>query len=198
MRIEQELIFTQDGCLVEVRVYPEVGDNAAVIEKANEIIARMLDRQVRYSPDQPRDEYGRFASGSGGSAQKSVDKSEKNGIIKADISIGKSLSASAKNYPVRLPDSKQRVKLAEGQTIHGKVFAGYGTSHEIRDRYIVASHYGIPFDDVYKMQKASGNGYIILDGAKRKAELHWYQIAGDKFAEKYDMKVKRFIDEDKV
>ena len=137
-------------------------------------------------------------SGGANSLKKVLDKSGKGGIIKAEISIGKSLSASAKNYPVRLPDSKQRVKLAEGQDIHGKVFAGYGTSHEIRDRYKIAAKHHIPFEEAHKLQKASGKGYIINHGLKIYSELHWYQIAGDKSEEKYEMKVKRYIDESKV
>ena len=55
--------------------------------------------------------------------QSALEKSTKSGIIKT-VNIGRSVGASAKNYPVKLVESKQHVKLAEGQQIKGKVFAG--------------------------------------------------------------------------
>lgn len=119
--------------------------------------------------------------------KKYLDASEKDDIIKS-FNIGKGLGAAAKNYPVKLLDSRQHVKLAEGQSITGKVFAGNGTNTVIRDRFRLESDYKIPAD---KWQKVSGNGYIILDGKKQKAELHWYEAEGEIF----EMKVKRYIDE---
>ena len=104
------------------------------------------------------------------------------------IEIGKSLGAAAKNYPVKLPESKQHVKLAEGQTIEGKTFVGKGTKTEIRDRFRLESTYNIPASE---WQKVSGNGKIIVDGKEREAELHWYEANGTVF----EMKVKRFNDE---
>lgn len=110
---------------------------------------------------------------------------EKSGTIQ----IGKSLGAKAKNYPVKLLDSNQRTKLVEGQSIKGTVFAGKGTGTEIRDRFRLEADYHIPAD---KWEKVSGEGYIVLNGKNRKAELHWYEADG----EVYEMKVKRYINED--
>ena len=119
--------------------------------------------------------------------RKYLDISQKHDIIKS-FNIGKSVGAAAKNYSVKLADSKQHVKLAEGQHIEGVVFAGKGTKTAIRDRFRLESDYKIPADE---WQKVSGNGYIILKGKKQKAELHWYEAKG----RIYEMKVKRYIDE---
>ena len=118
---------------------------------------------------------------------KPLEKSTKSGIIKT-VNIGRSVGASAKNYPVKLVESKQHVKLAEGQQIKGKVFAGKGTKVAIKDRFRLEADYKIAVD---KWQKVSGNAYIILKGKKQKAELHWYEADGEIF----EMKAKRYIDE---
>ena len=118
---------------------------------------------------------------------KPLEKSTKSGIIKT-VNIGRSVGASAKNYPVKLVESKQHVKLAEGQQIKGKVFAGKGTKVAIKDRFRLEADYKIAAD---KWQKVSGNAYIILKGKKQKAELHWYEADGEIF----EMKAKRYIDE---
>lgn len=119
--------------------------------------------------------------------KKYLEVSKKDDIIKS-FNIGKGLGAAAKNYPVKLLDSNQHVKLAEGQSITGKVFAGKGTSTKIRDRFRLESDYKIPADE---WQKVGGNGYVVIDGKKQKAELHWYEAEGEIF----EMKVKRYIDE---
>ena len=104
------------------------------------------------------------------------------------IEIGKSLSASAKNYPVKLPDSNQHVKLAEGQTIVGKAFAGKDTNVAIKDRFRLESKFNIPAGE---WKKVSGKGKIIENGKEVLAELHWYEADG----KVYEMKVKRYLDE---
>lgn len=119
--------------------------------------------------------------------QSTLEKSTKSGIIKT-VNIGRSVGASAKNYPVKLVESKQHVKLAEGQQIKGKVFAGKDTKVAIKDRFRLEADYKIAAD---KRQKVSGNAYIILKGKKQKAELHWYEADGEIF----EMKAKRYIDE---
>ena len=108
--------------------------------------------------------------------------------VKDDIitlKIHKSLGAAAKNYPVKLPGSSQHVKLAEGQTLKGKVFAGKGSDVEIRERFRLESTYNLPAEE---WQKVSGNGIVVVDGKEKKAEIHWYQ-ANNTIVE---MKVKRF------
>lgn len=104
------------------------------------------------------------------------------------IKVHKSVGAAGKNYPVKLLDSKQHVKLAQGQTINGTTFAGKGTSTEIRERFRLERDYGIPADE---WKKVSGNGSVIIDGKATMAELHWYEADG----EIVEMKVKRYLDE---
>lgn len=100
----------------------------------------------------------------------------------------KTLSAAAKNYPVKMLDSNQHVKLAEGQTINGRTFAGKGTTIEIRDRFRLESTYKKPADS---WEKVGGKGKVVVDGKERKAELHWYESDG----EIVEIKIKRFLDE---
>ena len=110
------------------------------------------------------------------------------GIIKENITIGRSLGAAGKNYPVKLPDGNH-AKFAEGtEIIKIKVFAGKGTDKPIRNAIFLENDYGISAD---KWQKVRGEGVILFEGQKRIAEVHWYE-ADD---ERYDIKVKRWLDE---
>lgn len=119
---------------------------------------------------------------------KSVDKSGGSGIIKTDEVIGRSVGAAGKNYPVKLPDGNHS-KFAEGSTISKiKVFAGDGTDTPIRNAIYLECDYGIPAE---KWQKVRGEGTVVFEGKKRIAEIHWYEADN----EKYDMKVKRWLDE---
>ena len=108
----------------------------------------------------------------GTSQEKALEKVGKSSTMKLDkkIPVVKSLSAAGKNYPVKLPDSRQHTKLVEGQTIHGKTFAGKNTDTEIRERYRLESLYKKPADE---REKVSGKGKIIVAGKERLAELHW-------------------------
>jgi hypothetical protein len=119
--------------------------------------------------------------------KKGLENSDNSGIIKS-ISIGRSVGAASKNYPVKLLDSKQHTKLVEGQKIEGKTFAGKGTNTDIRERFRLEREYHI---EAEKWEKVSGNGYVLVEGKKKKAELHWYEADG----EIYEMKVKRYLDE---
>ena len=118
---------------------------------------------------------------------KTLEKDEKDGIIKS-FNVGKSVGAASKNYPIKLPDSKQHTKLVEGQKIEGTAVAGKGTNKEIRDRFRLESTYKHPADE---WQKVSGKGSVVVDGKAKEAELHWYEAEG----EIVEMKVKRFYDE---
>lgn len=110
-----------------------------------------------------------------------------NGKIKV-LDVGRSVGAASKKYSVKMPASRDHVRLAEGQSIEGKTFAGKGTKTEIRERYKLEVAYKKPADS---FEKVSGNGYVIVDGKKRHAELHWYESGNEVF----EMKVKRFLDE---
>lgn len=104
------------------------------------------------------------------------------------LDIGRSVGAAAKKYSVKMPGSRDHVRLSEGQSIEGKTFAGRGTKTDIRERYRLEAAYKKPADS---FEKVSGNGYVVVDGKKRYAELHWYESDN----EIYEMKVKRFLDE---
>ncbi len=132
--------------------------------------------------------YGKRIDQFFGRTAKTVENAGKSGILKR-VTIHKSLGAAAKNYPVKLADSKQHVKLAEGQTLTGKTFAGKGTETKIKDRFRLESTYHVPAE---KWEKVSAPGYIVIGGKKRKAELHWYEADG----EVYEMKVKRYLDDE--
>ena len=110
-----------------------------------------------------------------------------NGKIKV-LDVGRSVGAASKKYSVKMPASRDHVRLAEGQSIEGKTFAGKGTKTEIRERYKLEVAYKKPADS---FEKVCGNGYVIVDGKKRHAELHWYESGNEVF----EMKVKRFLDE---
>lgn len=147
------------------------------------IIEEEEEKEKRFNPNHDPTN-GRFTSMTNSTL--GIDNLEESGIIK--LEIGKSLSAGAKNYPVKLPDSNQHVKLSEDQTISGTAFAGKGTSTEIKDRFRLESTYGISAD---KWEKVSGKGKVIIGNKTREAELHWYQADG----EIVEMKVKRYLDE---
>ena len=117
-----------------------------------------------------------------------IDNSGGSGIIKENMVIGRSVGAAGKNYPVKLPDGNH-AKFAEGSTISKiKVFAGDGTDTPIRNVIYLECDYGIPAE---KWQKVRGEGTVVFEGKKRIAEIHWYEADN----EKYDMKVKRWLDE---
>ena len=102
--------------------------------------------------------------------------------------IGRSVGASAKNYPVRLSDGNH-AKFAEGTEITKiKVFAGNGTDMPIRNAIFLENDYGKPADT---WQKIRGEGVVIFEGKKRIAEINWYEADN----EKYEIKVKRWLDE---
>ena len=150
---------------------------------------RQLQEEIdRIKVDELLAEYEKHVGTTSDYSQNFLENTTKNDIIKSFL-IGRSVGASAKNYPVKLPDSNQHVGFAEGQVIEGKVFAGKGTSTEIRDRFRLEFTYGVDADE---WQKVSGNAELIVDGNKKKAEIHWYSANG----QNYEMKVKRYIYED--
>lgn len=119
---------------------------------------------------------------------KTVENRLRGNTQRAILTVHKSLGAAAKRYDVKLAEGNGHTKLAEGQKIEGKIFAGKGTNVEIRDRFRLERDYHIPADE---WKKVSGKGYIIKNGKRVLAELHWYEADG----EIYEMKVKRYLDE---
>ena len=144
------------------------------------VLDRMNDREY--------EQYSKLLEGNPMFNKKVLTNTGKSSKIETkNLEIGRSLGAKAKNYPVKMPGSNQHVKLAEGQTIKGVVFAGKGTNVEIKDRFRLESTYKIPAEE---WQKVSGNGKVIVDHEEKLAELHWYE-AKETVVE---MKVKRFYD----
>lgn len=130
----------------------------------------------------------RYVRGDGIKPYQTYEKWKRQILDKADVHIGRSVGAAAKNYPVRLPDGGY-AKLAEGTSITNiHVIAGYGHKTPIRVRFKLESNYHV---DAEKWQKLTGNGFVSIQGKVRPAELHWYEADG----ERVEMKVKRFKDE---
>ena len=122
-------------------------------------------------------------------AAKKLTNGGKGGIIKNEnIIIPRSVGASGRNYPVKLPDGNH-TKLVEGTEISKvKVIMGYGTDIPLRDRFYLERDYGIAAE---KWQKVRGEGIIVENGQKKKVELHWYEADGYREC----MKVKEYLDE---
>lgn len=109
-------------------------------------------------------------------------------LIKDNIEIGKSLGASGKNYPVKLPDGNYS-KFAEGtEIVDVKTFAGKGTNIPIKEAIFLENDYKIKAE---KWEKVRGTGYVLDKSTPRKAEVHWYEAENLKVK----MKVKRWYDE---
>lgn len=112
-------------------------------------------------------------------------------LDKDDIMIGRSVGAASKNYPVKAPDSKQHYKFAEGTSITKiKIIMGNGTNKPLSNKYKIALKCNIDNPDA--IQKLRGEGFVMVEGKKRRTELHWYE---DDTGERYEFKVKRFLDE---
>lgn len=106
-----------------------------------------------------------------------------------DIIIPRSVGASGKNYPVKLPNGNH-AKFAVGTAITKiKVFAGKGTDTAIKDAAFLEADYGIAADE---WQKLRGDGFIVEDGKVKHVEIHWYEADG----ELVEMKVKRYFDDE--
>lgn len=182
---------------------PNTNQTTMFGQNVNQQVADSMNEETEQRWDgQPRDSDGRFDKGKrrrlvrSGAKRKNSEKSserleklDKNDIIKSrGITIGKSVGAAGKNYPVRLPNGNH-TRLAEGTKITKvKVFAGKGTDTPTRNRFHLESMYGIKADE---WQKVRGEGVVICDGKNKKAELHWYEADG----ERVQMKVKRYYDE---
>ncbi len=151
-----------------------------LMQKYRRLVAGSLDEEKVSFYQAKLDELGE-------KQEKILDKSSQSDKI-ISFEVGRSLGAAAKNYPVKMPESRQHTKLAEGQKIEGIAFAGKGTRKEIRDRFRLEATYGIPADE---WSKVSGKAYVIHNNKPVKAEVHWYEANGEIF----EMKVKRFYDE---
>lgn len=152
--------------------------------------------ELRYSDSQPRDSHGRFASGggggSGGKSAKSVDKSQKDDIIKLDdVEIGKSVGAKAKNYDVLDPATGEYFQFAEDTKIqNAEVFAGKGCKKPL-DKEVAEGLVKQIGGKSENWQHAKGHGIIDYYGEERPAEVHWFQ---EKSVGKHKFKIKRWED----
>lgn len=128
-----------------------------------------------------------------GNVTEAIEKSGENGIMeKPDIPILYAVGASGKNYPVKLPNGNH-TKLAPGTIITKvKVFAGKGTDTPIRQAKVLSELYKNYNVKPSEWQKVRGDAYVMLDGDKKHAEIHWYE-SGDL---RVEMKVKRFFEDE--
>lgn len=124
-------------------------------------------------------------------AQKSVAISENSSTMKlADIEIGRSLGAKAKNYQVMDLATGEMFNFVEGTRLQNvEVFAGKGSKTPYRNAYKYANTYGGKAED---WQHVKGDGWIAFTDGDRYAEVHWSQCEG--FG-KHDFFVKRWKDE---
>lgn len=182
---------------------PNTNQTTMFGQNVNQQIADSMNEETEQRWDgQPRDSDGRFDKGkrrrtfhtkitrkSKEKSSKALEKADKSDIIKSkDILIGRSVGATGKNYPVRLPNGNH-AKFAEGTKITKiKVFAGKGTNVPIRNRVYLETKYKIDAD---KWQKVRGEGVIVVEGKRKTAEIHWYEAD----EERVEMKVKRWLDE---
>ncbi len=90
------------------------------------------------------------------------------------IGIGRSVGAKAVNYDILMKNGEMS-RFVEGSEIDVlKVFAGYGSSTELRKRLVLAENYG---GDPDKWFHASGEGWMFdpADGKIRRGEVHWME-----------------------
>ena len=105
------------------------------------------------------------------------------------IMIQRSVGAAAKNYNVRLPDSRNHTRFVEGTSITKiKTIAGKGTNTPIRDAIYLESGYGVAAEE---WEKKRGQATVWEKGKQRSCEVHWYEA--DEM--RVDMKVVRWRDE---
>ena len=125
-------------------------------------------------------------------ARKELTAEREKGIIKErDIQIGKSLGAAAFRDIVSLPNGNKG-KIQEGSKITKVVvFAGKGTSKELRVAKHLEKQYNVPQSE---WKHSRGNGYVVCDDGKtRYAELHWFESDN---TGRIKMKVKRYFDDE--
>ncbi len=138
---------------------------------------------------------GRFTSGGFGSSAKvfsdikvfsnggakSIDKSEKSGIIKSSDIFTDGMT-------VKLPDGGYG-KLSNGGKVTKIVtFAGKGTNKPIKVAKGLSSRFHNEESD---WSKCRGDGYVELpDGSIKHSELHWFY---SKQSDVFDLKVKRYF-----
>lgn len=132
-----------------------------------------------------REEYYKF-SNAAGNAAKALDKASGSGII--EETIGRSLSAKAKNYDVYNPQTGEIINLVEGSRItkpKNCIMAGKGRERKIDEIDFLVNKYGGNPDE---WQKVKGFGYVYDKyGEERKVELHWYE---EPTVGKVQMKIK--------
>lgn len=104
--------------------------------------------------------------------------------------IGKSLSAAALNYDVRDPRSGRSYRFVEGTAIRNvEVFAGKGVRNKLNPKVakgLSEQVGGKPRD----WKHVKGIGVLDYGGVSRKAEVHWFEAAGQP---KVKFKVKEWL-----
>lgn len=109
-----------------------------------------------------------------------------------DLTIGKSLSAKAKNYQVYDPRSGEYFTFAEGSQIRNpKVFAGKGGVKPLRPEVIEGLTREYSTDKPSNWQHCKGIATINFYGEERAAEVHWFQ---EETVGKHKFKIKKWIE----
>ena len=112
-------------------------------------------------------------------------------IPESDFTIGRSLSARALNYDVSDPKTGKIYHFIEGTTItQVEVFAGKGTRNKLSPkvaRGLSEQVGGSPRD----WKHVKGIGSLDFNGRARKAEVHWFEAAGQP---KVKFKVKEWLE----
>lgn len=145
-----------------------------------------------YERSQVREFDRRISGKAKAAARKELTAEREKGIIKErDIQIGKSLGAAAFRDIVSLPNGNKG-KIQEGSKITKVVvFAGKGTSKELRVAKHLEKQYNVPQSE---WKHSRGNGYVVCDDGKtRYAELHWFESDN---TGRIKMKVKRYFDDE--
>ena len=151
----------------------------------------ILFGEQRYSPDQPRDEHGKWVSSGTGSTAKGVDKSKKDDIINLeDEYVSHSIGAKRKSFDIMDLKTGEHFDLVDGTYIRDKkIFAGKGSSTPYRKAYVYANkHHNAPEE----WSHVKGFGTVDYYGEAREAELHWSECKG---IGKEDIFIKRWLDE---
>ena len=160
-----------------------------------EILKEVGDSAIQdYSPDQPRDERGRFTSTGGNGIIQSMEN--ENNKIESSFDVPRTLSAMAKKFYVDSPRpmSAENFRIKEGTQVTG--VKAIATGEKIRDVNRLVEQYSKSNGEKTNPNdwiKARGTA-ILTDGiTSRKAEIHWYQCEN---IGKVEFKRKRWINDE--
>lgn len=71
------------------------------------------------------------------------------------MDAGKSLGTASKKYSVKIPGSRDHVRIVERESISGKTFVGNETESEIRDKFRLEVTYKKSADSLEKLAETN-------------------------------------------